>query len=112
MMEILEKTMITRNSFWPTVIVGGLVILFMIFLLVRMFIKNDPDGTLKVLMPTMMLGMLLIILSTILGCLIRIPTGRYEYRAKLADDFPANELFEKYTNVTYDNGIYTFEDRK
>lgn len=111
-MNIIEKTMITKGTVIPTVVVGVITCSILIGLLVYMFVKHDPDTVLKYLMPVMLFGIIGIVVGTCIGCLIRIPTDRYKYKATLDNTVSANELFENYENITYENGVYTFEDKE
>lgn len=45
-------------------------------------------------------------------CCLATPSGRYTYEVTFTDVESLNDAFEKYEFIEYNQGVYTFEDKK
>ena len=110
-MEIISKTQITEPLMWPQTAVVIITIAAVIGVLVYSFMTSKYERGTKGLFWIIAVSIPAFIAAVAICNIIRIDTGRYRYEATLDDTYAANDLFEEYTNISYEDGVYSFEDK-
>lgn len=110
-MEIISKTQITEPLMWPQVTAIIIMIAAVIGVLVYSLTTSKYERGSKALLLIGVVGISAFLVIVAICNTIRVGTGRYRYEATLDDTYSANDLFEKYTNISYEDGVYSFEDK-
>lgn len=110
-MEIISKTQITEPLMWPQIAVLIIMIAALVGVFVYTFMTSEYERGAKGLLWITVVSIPAFIAAVAICNIIRVDTGRYRYEATLDDTYAANDLFEKYTNISYEDGVYSFEDK-
>ena len=113
-MNIISKEAITSFKQWPAHVVGFIIILSIIIITIYSCKSKNIDILVDLGLIIMVGGTILFLITYGLCSLFyRYDTGRYKYTATLDDSYSINEIYENYTNISYDENtnIYTFEDK-
>ena len=112
-MNIITKTPIQTFLEWPVHLVATLIVVSAIIMMI-IALKTKSSRTMEIFSGFAFFSLFLFLFSyAMCSIFLRVDTDRYTYTATLDDSYSVNELYEKYTNVTYDEEtqIYTFDDR-
>ena len=112
-MNIITKTPIQTFLEWPAHLVATLIIVSAIIMMI-IALKTKSSRSIEIFSGFAFFSLFLFLFSyAMCSIFLRVDTDRYTYTATLDDSYSVNELYEKYTNVTYDEEtqIYTFDDR-
>ena len=112
-MNILTQEVITEPKLWPLYVVASVFVLAIVVVLKYCALYDTWVHTKYFLFRLFVVGTVCCFMTHVFcNTFYRTETDRNRYTATIDDSVTVNELFENYTNITYTDGVYIFEDKE
>lgn len=115
--NIISQEAITQPLGWPTHLVGTIGLLFALSVFVILLIQPSRMFDIIENLFYHAVACIVLMLGTLIICSVFFPieTGRYKYEGTLDPDMTTVEFAEfqeAYTNITFKDGVWYFEDKE
>ena len=116
-MTIIEKIPIKEvPDSWTYIFATVIVIAYLLTICISYAKEFRHRGSIKKSINVIVIaGLIILSLAFSWACFSEIlfaqPTGQYEYKALLDDNYPANTLYNNYKDITWDGTYYYFKDK-